>query len=524
MPNLLTRRDVLKQLGAASALGLSPLLSRGASAAKTGDRPHIFLIMTDQQKASANSIYGNRFVRTPTWERMAAEGITFERGYAQATICTPSRASIMTGTYPLVHRVLCHQNFAPPNLGQLAEFLSDDGYHCIGTGHYESTRGLTRGWRQTLDISGTPKLKAALHRLQEYGSRTVGWSAGEMTKVPASQGHAAVLNDELFGLLDKVDPEAEPLFVHVAYIEPHPPYFPPQGYFDREAMRSAPLPKGGSIFERPAWHEQMIKEYGSAEATDEDIHRLLGAYYGMINYVDGQIDRLLKYLEKRGILENSWIIMTADHGDYTGEKNFFTKSESAYECLQHVPLVVRAPGGKWHAGERVPDLVELIDLFPTILSAAKSQVPRQAQGHNLIEWMDTPARRPLRKATFAAIGGYGGTLGTTFPNGFAASGRRKGIVRSARSLDHVFIRDPDTGDEAYDLVNDPLELKDLLKAGRPKTEPIKALTRLMDQWEKTCAEKYAALGVIPGDRNFKDGVPGSPGDASWKRPAPGEEF
>ncbi|MES2394273.1 MAG: sulfatase-like hydrolase/transferase [Acidobacteriota bacterium] len=511
-----TRRDALKKLGAATAaLGLNPALSGAEPAVSGKKRPHIFLIMADQLKASATSLHGNRFARTPTLERLAAQGVTFDHAYAQATICTPSRATIMTGTYPLVHRVLCHQNYAPENLPQLAELLSASGYRCMAAGHYESQRGLTRGWQNAFDENGTPAIHDALRALQTCGSRRVGWSAGE-TGVAPERSHGAMLNDELFARLDKVDPNTAPLFVHAAFLEPHAPYFAPRGYLDREVMRNVPLPALGEMRERPAWHAEMLKDFASAEATEEDIRRVLAAYYGNVRYFDEQLNRLLEYIERRGMMDNSWIIVTSDHGDYTGEKGFYVKSESAYECLQHVPLVIRAPGGHWHAGERVKNITELVDLFPTILSAAGCAVPRQAQGHNLIEWVNRGADRPLRAASFAAVGGYLGPLKTTMPHGLPEHGRRKGIVRSARSLNHVYIRDPDTGDEAYDLVNDPLELRDLLKDGRALSESVRALSRQLDQWEERCAAHFQALGVKPGKRNFDEPVPVSTGEDHWK--------
>ncbi len=192
--------------------------------------------MSDQQKATATSLAGNLLAQTPTLARVAAEGVEFRQTYGQSAICTPSRASMMTGTYPLVHRVLCHQNHAPSNLRQLPEFLADHGYHCVGVGHLETERSLTAGWHDMLDYRGSERLEKALRFHYGSGSRDVGWSAGESAARP-DQGHASVLNDELFERLDRLDPNSKPWFLHVAYIEPHPPYFPPQGYLDKTIAR-----------------------------------------------------------------------------------------------------------------------------------------------------------------------------------------------------------------------------------------------------------------------------------------------
>ena len=101
--------------------------------------------MTDQQKASATSVYGNPFVPCPFMDRMAEQGLTFRDTYAPASICTPSRASVMTGVHPLVHQVTCHQNRAPYNLDQLPELLARSGYYTTVVGHHEYDRDLDRG-------------------------------------------------------------------------------------------------------------------------------------------------------------------------------------------------------------------------------------------------------------------------------------------------------------------------------------------------------------------------------------------
>ena len=109
--------------------------------------------------------------------------------------------------------------------------LSDAGYTTVVAGHFEKHRSLDRGWHHEIDLKGNPRLKRALGFQYNCGSREVGWSTGE-TAVGPDQAHAAVLNDELFQVLDTIDPNESPLFLHVAYIEPHAPYFTPKGYLD----------------------------------------------------------------------------------------------------------------------------------------------------------------------------------------------------------------------------------------------------------------------------------------------------
>ena len=105
-----------------------------------------------------------------------------------------------------------------------------------------------------------------------------------------------------------------------------------------------------------------------------------------------------------------------------------------------------------------------MDLFPTIISAAGCDIPEYCQGHDLISWLSSEDPAPLRSATFSAAGEYHGYLKTTMPWGMAESGRHPGLVRGARDHRYSYIRDPDYGDEAYDLREDPYELRNLLQA------------------------------------------------------------
>jgi arylsulfatase A-like enzyme len=113
-----------------------------------GRQPNIVYLMTDQQKALACSVYGNRRVPSPFMDEMAARGVAFTQAYAASPICTPSRATVFTGTHPLVHQVTCHQNRAPYNLPQLSELLKENGYYTAAAGHFEHDRNLTRGWHE----------------------------------------------------------------------------------------------------------------------------------------------------------------------------------------------------------------------------------------------------------------------------------------------------------------------------------------------------------------------------------------
>jgi len=466
-------------------------------------RPNILYLMTDQQKASASSVYGNPRVPSPFMDEMAASGVVFMDAYSPSPICTPARASIFTGVHPLVHQVTCHQNRAPYGLRQLPEFLAEEGYYTAVAGHYEADRNLTRGWHEQVKHDETGALARAFKAWYAHGRQDVGWSSGRLD-YEATKGHAACLTDRVIHMLDGIEAADAPFFLHVPYLEPHPPYFVCPPYDTLVDPESLALPDQGTDEGRPVWQKAVQEQLGTAKARDADIRQMIAIYYGMIAYTDAQMRRLYTALAERGLLENTWIIICSDHGDYAGEKGLFMKSESLYECLLHVPLImVPPPEVRWPRGQRVSGLVDLVDLFPTILSLAGVSIPEYVQGKDLLPWVKSGARTPLRDLLFAQVGGYQGNLKTTAPSGLPESGRRAGLVQGVRSERFSYMRDPDYGDEAYDLRRDPWEVVNLLGREKGAAPPeVSELRRQVDRWEAECISLREALGVIPGYRGF----------------------
>ena len=504
-------------------------------------RPNILYMMMDQQKASAASFLGNKRVPSPFMDSMAERGIAFSNAYAPSSICTPSRTSVFTGVHPLVHQVTCHQNRAPQNLPQLSELLQKAGYYTSVIGHYEENRNLSRGWHEQVPMKEAGPIREAYQRLVLSGRKDVGWSAGAIDCKP-EEGLEFVLAERAYRMInemEKAQKAGNPFFFHAAYNTPHPPYFVPKPYSDLVPPSDVVLPRtSGPLELTPQWRKKVQEECGTADATEEDIRRTIAAYYGMIAYGDAAMKKVYDRMDARGLLDDTWIIISSDHGDYTGEKGLFTKNETCYECLLHVPLIICPPKNlEMHEGvrgSRVDDFVDLIDLFPTMLEMAGEEVPEYTQGWSLlweglsgqVERAGTARgsssdkhKRP-KDALFAQVGDYHGYIKTSFPGGMPASGRHPSLVQGVRTRNHSYIADPDYGDEAYDLGRDPEELDNLLLAGGPYggggqpgasgpsenlQEWAKQLQERINEWEETCLALRKELGVIPGDRGFYEG-------------------
>lgn len=466
----------------------------------------IVYLMGDQLKASAVGFMNNRYVTTPFMDSMASRGVTFTNAYAPSPICTPSRTSVFTGVHPLVHQVTCHVNRAPFNLSQLPELLSGKGYYTAVAGHYEPERNLNRGWHEQVSFREPGPLLASYLRLRHSGRRDVGWSAGGLD-CPPEEGNSSLLTDRVLKMLDQAALAKRPFFLHVAYNDPHPPYFVAAPYDTLVDPAILPLPDQGETQARPVWQEKAMEECGTESGTEYDILKALTVYYGKIAYLDKQMQRVYEGLLTKGLLENTWIIISSDHGDYAGEKGLFTKTESLYECLLHVPLIIVPPSKySFRKGVKIKTLMDLVDLFPTILRIAEVPVPFYTQGYDLITWLRKGTNVPLHKHVFSEVGDYHGGLKTTFPGGMPSIGRHQSLVMGVRTIDFSYVCDRDYGDEAYDLRHDPKELRNLLMAGATHMPPeIQELQSSLRKWEEQCIALREKLGVIPGYRGFEKG-------------------
>jgi arylsulfatase A-like enzyme len=477
--------------------------------ATTGTKapPNIVYMMFDQAKASAMSFLGNAHLQMPFCERMADIGWVFDNVFAASSICTPSRASVHTGMYPSVHQTTCHQNRAPYNLPQLAEVFQSAGYYTAAAGHYEPERNLGRGWHEQAPMHERGPLFESWMQHIRSGRKDVAWSSGSID-AEASTGNASLLTDRMLRMLTQAQRSEKPFYLHMCYDDPHPPYFVPRPYDTMIDPESLPLPPKGDEHKLPAWQAKARKEAGSAQASDSDARKVLATYYGMIRYIDDEMEKLYTALAQGGHLDNTWIVIGSDHGDYTGEKGLFNKSESLYKCLLHVPLIIVAPHGtsvQATTPARINHLVSSVDLFPTLLGLADISPPIN-QGIDLLPWVNDGASTAIHDAVFAQVGDYHGYIGTSWPSGMPASGRHKSLTYSARNLTHSYIQDPDNGDEAYDLHADPFELDNLLNDGSaPLCAEHLKLAQHIDAFEQSCTHMREELGVVAGDRGFVKG-------------------
>ncbi len=466
------------------------------------ERPNILWIVSEQQKASSAGCYGNLHASTPVIDSLAGKGMLFEQAWSTSPICTPSRCSMLTGLHPMVHGVTCHQNRAPVNIPLLPEQLSAAGYYTACFGHVERQRGLARGFHEAVDNKDGILGEAYRRRYGPFSGKP-SWYSDTVPGAP-EESHSHLLTDRVLIEADEVKQMDVPFFFNVCYEDAHAPYAVPPPFDRTVDYHGLEVPLRGQPGERPAWHDAVLQECRTDEASDDDVRKALAAYYGMTASADFQTGRLIEALEKRGMMENTWIIFTSDHGDYAGEKGMFAKSEALYECLLHVPLLVIPPGNT-HAprGVRVSSFVETSDIYETVLGFAGLQSPYEHQSRDLLETASGTADEH-REFVYAQVGDYHGHLGNSLPGGMPASGRHSSLVRSIRDADMSYIRDPDFSDEAYDLRRDTLELATV--SGMDAYEDAcSRYRRQLDAFEKACGDLRSRIGIINGPRGFTRG-------------------
>jgi len=382
-------------------------------------RPNVLWICTDQQRYDTIGALGNEYVSTPNIDQLAASGTAFTHAYCQSPICTPSRASFLTGRYASAVHVNGNGNASFPDDPPLVtKILSDKGYDCglVGKLHLSSAFGrieerVDDGYRYW-QYSHAPRDDWETGHDYADWVRSKGEILGELTKspegVPAEYHQTTWCADKAIDFIKESREDDTPWLVSVNIYDPHPPFNPPQSY--RDQFDPADMP--GALF-RESDLEQQKKFEGvdfqskGRDPQDLDIkspivphtqtrglvepdgpggtdHRTLqAAYYAMIKLIDDQVGRMVAALEETGQLDNTLIIFMSDHGETLGDHGLIQKGCRFYEGLVRVPLILSWLG-KVQAGAVYDGLTELHDVTATIMEATGVAIPDYFHGRSLM--------------------------------------------------------------------------------------------------------------------------------------------
>lgn len=430
------------------------------------ERPNLVLFMPDQLRADA--VFGPPGVtaNTPNMDALGNQGVTFENTFVQNPACTPSRCSMFTGLYPHVHGHRTMHHLLHAHERNLFQDLRDAGYYVASYGKNDFVTG--DAIRNTFDEIDwlvapenashggpgdvDPRLKKAFYNgcLAQQETRTFDWAAVESGK------------RFLETVSGRPETKEKPFCLFLPVGAPHPPYDVEEPWFsmhDRNAVRPPVAPEFTSP--RSFW-ETARHAQGGNELTEADFREIRATYYGMTSRVDHHLGRILTTLQEQGLWDNTVVAVFADHGDYAGDYGLVEKFNAAlHDCLLHVPLILRVPGQQ--GGTRRQCLVEMVDLYPTLLELAGVEPRHHHFGRSLVPLLDRSAPDTHREFVCAEAGWETYAVKPRKHGGFY--GRVSVAYRSNpahhapsvmyRTHDWKYVSCPGDRDELYDLEKDP---------------------------------------------------------------------
>ncbi len=393
------RRTFLKITGIGSAALVFP--GWGRSRQSESRRPNILFLITDQHRADCVGADGNPVIHTPNMDQLAAEGAIFHSAYTSLPSCTPARASILTGQSPWGHGMLGYYQVAEEYPFEFPKTLHEAGYYtaAIGKNHFHPQRQ-PHGYRKILlDESGREQSIDfrsdyrswlwSVEPLVDPDATGLGWNSyrAKPYVLPEEYHPTHWIGETAVRFLNSYNKSA-PFMLKVSFERPHSPYDPPQRFWDIYNDREMPDAHVGAWSEE--WYGDFTdqKPYTLARGNlgPEQIRRSRQGYYGSVSFIDYQFGRILNALESRGLLENTLVLFTADHGDMLGDHHLWRKTY-AYEGSARIPMIIRWPESTQEAprGQHLRQPVELRDIAPTFLEAADLAIPESVEGSSLLE-------------------------------------------------------------------------------------------------------------------------------------------
>lgn len=439
-------------------------------------QPNILFIFTDQHRLSAVGAYGPTPCQTPNIDRLAREGVLFENAYTVCPVCSPARASVLTGVYPHTHGVTSNVGNPGCSVHELADRpellsrrLEAAGY---GLG-YSGKWHLGTGQDPLFCAPNRPSLPRDIgfegHQFPGHGGG--GFNYPEYRQWLADRGYAHrvaeplvddpglliagclegptestvpwYLADNSIALMDSFRSRRRPFFVWHNFWGPHGPYYPTREYLDM--YRDVEIPPWPN-YEWPArsipgpHHHKLHPRH--EEMPWSEWENILRHYYAFTTMIDAQIGRMIDYLEETGLIDNTVIVFSADHGETTGSHGGLTdKGWHHFEETHRVPLVVRMPGAA-HAGARRAPYAQTTDFYPTFLEIAAAPCDIEPiHGRSLLPIV-AGRETPWRDAAVTEFHGVNCVSMTQ---------------RTIRAGDLKYGYNVAGGDELYDLAADPWE-------------------------------------------------------------------
>ncbi len=382
----------------------------GSLAAEEQRSPYnVVFIISDDLTATALGCYGNKVCRTPNIDRLASKGTLFSRAYCQATVCAPSRASILFGYYPHASKATGRtsgRKEVGSDRDSWPQYFRKNGYHSARVSkvfHMGVPTDIAPGrdgeddpasWDEAFNSPG-PESKApgTGETLQNNpGGRKKGAAGGNRFVVVEADGDDIVHSDgktaaKAVELIHEYRDRKNSFFLAVGFVRPHVPLVAPRTYFAPYHYDQMVLPP-----KIPGDRDDIPNNPGNRRTSSSlqmDIQqqkKLIGGYYASVSYMDAMTGSVIKALEETGQRDHTIVIFTSDHGYHLGEHDMWSKV-SIHEESARVPLIISMPG---KPPAKCDSLVELLDLYPTVSRLCGLKIPEDLQGRDISSMLDDP--------------------------------------------------------------------------------------------------------------------------------------
>lgn len=411
----------------------------------------------------------NHPCRTPNFDRLAQEGITIAKAYTPNAVCSPARASLMTGLLPHNHGVLqvihttdADQNCLRKDKPHWAQYLQQNGYRTgyFGKWHAERSNQLEDfGWevngersqemyqRKKKQLQPSPMGKS--FKLAKYLDQPHGYSPSLLygvTEIEPECRDVGITTSLALDFLEERVGKSEPWCCFVSVIEPHDPFVCGEQAFSLYDPDQLELPPNATdtLENRPALYRKSARAYENLTLREKK--EAMACYYGSVTEIDAQFGKLIDFLRDRGELENTIIVLTSDHGELLGAHGLYCKNTGAFEEVYRIPMILSGPG--MPKGLKLDARAGLHDLGPTLL---------ELTGCGAFNYSDSRSFAPLLQLNYEAHLEHD-------QEGYAEyhGGRYLLTQRIVWDGDWKLVFNGFDFDELYNLKQDPHEMENLI--------------------------------------------------------------
>ncbi|HEV2528776.1 MAG TPA: sulfatase-like hydrolase/transferase [Thermomicrobiales bacterium] len=468
---------------------------------------NILVLVTDQHRTDTLGCYGNDAVDTPALDGLAAAGTRFDRAFTPSAICTPARASLVTGVWPARHKLLA--NFER-NVGYIEELddtfpsfaypLREAGYRAghIGKWHVGRERGPKDfgfegthfpGWSNPvrhpeyvawLQERGYPPYAISDEVRPTFPNGQPGNLLSAVLEQPAEATFEAFLADRAIERLREWAAGARdgsaPFYLGVHWFGPHLPYIVPREYHERYRSGTIDLPASMSetFAGKPRVQAEYAAHWGADTLTADQWRELIASYWGYVTLIDEQIGRVLDAVRELGLWDTTAVLFSADHGEFTGSHRLNDKGPAMYDDIYQVPFLARVPGAP--PGRAEGRFASFMDIPATVLDLAGVPVPAHYDSRSLLPLIRDDSGVDWPDEIYAEFHGH------HFPY-------PQRMIRTER---YKLVVNPSDTNELYDLVADPDELTNRFHDPDPAFAEVRRdlMTRLYEELRRRVDNFY----------------------------------